>query len=232
MSDFEAAERPEAEVSVVVPVYDNEDSLEELRARLDSVLRSEGPYEIVFVDDASRDGSRFVLRRLVSGDSRIHLIELDRNRGQHQAALAGLRHATGRWIVLMDADLQDPPEAIPVLLKRGRDGFDAVFAGREGSYQGRWRMVSSRVYRKVLTSVLPLPQGAGMFVALRSEAARRLLAMAGPSSHLVGMIGAAHINATSIPVARHRRASGSSTYTNWSRARSAFAALRWALRAR
>lgn len=232
MSGVEAPGEPEAEVSVVVPVYGNEDSLEELHARLDSVLSPEGSYEIVFVDDASPDRSRFVLRRLASEDPRIRLIELDRNRGQHEAALAGLRHATGRWIVVMDADLQDRPEVIPALLRRGRDGFEAVFAGREGSYQGRWRMLTSLAYRKLLRGVLPLPQGAGMFVALRSEAARQLLAMAGPPSHLVAMIGAAHINATSIPVERHRRAAGSSTYTTWSRARSAFAALRWAVRAR
>lgn len=225
-------ERSACEVSVVVPVYGNEASLEELHARLAAALRHEPSHQIVFVDDASPDGSRSVLRRLATEDPRVRLVELDSNRGQHEAVIAGIRSASARWIVVMDADLQDPPEAIPALLACGRDGFDAVFAGRSGVYQGRWRMVTSWAYRRVLSMVLALPPGAGMFVALCSEAARELVAMDGPPSHLVAMIGAARINATSIPVQRDRRVTGSSMYTTSSRTRTAVAALRWALWAR
>ena len=73
-----------------------------------------------------------VLDRLSRDHPEIEVLHLDENRGQHPAALAGLARACGEWVVVMDADLQDPPEAVPVLLEVGRTGYDAVFAGRRG----------------------------------------------------------------------------------------------------
>jgi len=158
----------------------------------------------------------------------IKVLELNQNGGQHEAALRGLRHASGEWLVILDADLQDPPEAIPTLLARARTGFDAVFAGRRGRYQSGLRMLTSRAYRVALSRLIPVPPDAGMFVALRGSAVRSLVELNGPPSQVVAMIAAAGLRSTSVPVPRQPATSGRSAYTTGLRLRSALRAFRWA----
>ena len=119
-------------LSIVIPVYNEQDVLPTLFARLDRVLESLGtPCEVVLVDDGSRDRSPALLREKQAADPRVVVVALSRNFG-HQAALsAGLRAASGDAVVLMDADLQDPPEVIPELVARWREGFKVVLAQRE-----------------------------------------------------------------------------------------------------
>src|SRR5262249_24835851 len=106
-------------VSVVLPVHNEEGNLRELHRRLTTVLQSIGrPYEMVFVDDGSTDRSTEILRTLYREDPSVTVIELSRNFGHHLAITAGLDHATGDAVVLMDADLQDQPEEIPALLEK------------------------------------------------------------------------------------------------------------------
>src|SRR5205814_350062 len=120
-------------VSVVVPVYRNTETLEELHRRLDAALGAAGvDFELVFVEDACPAGSLAVLRRLEAADPRVGVLALPRNVGQHAAVLRGLARARGRAVVVMDADLQDPPDAVPALLARRAQGPAAVFAGRRG----------------------------------------------------------------------------------------------------
>ena len=124
------AQRPT--LSIVIPVYNEQDVLPALFARLDRVLDSLGePCEVVYVDDGSRDRSPVLLREKQAADPRVVVVALSRNFG-HQAALsAGLRIASGQAVVLMDADLQDPPEVIPDLVARWREGYKVVLARRE-----------------------------------------------------------------------------------------------------
>ena len=105
-------------VSVLVPVYNNAHSIEELHRRVSGTLEAAGrQFEIIFVNDGSSDGSLVALRRLAEQDSRCVVLSLSRNFGQHPAINAGLRRATGDITVLMDADLQDRPEEMPRLLQ-------------------------------------------------------------------------------------------------------------------
>ena len=151
------------DVSVVVPVYGNAETVGPLQARLRAVLdRAALAHETVFVDDASPDGSLAALRALAERDPAVRVLALPRNRGQHRAVLAGLRLARGRHVAIMDADLQDPPEALPALLARARDGYDAVFAGRRGHYESRGRLLTSRVFKWLLHAATGLPADAGM----------------------------------------------------------------------
>ena len=122
-------------ISVVLPVYRNRPCLPELHRRLTEALRAiTSDYELVFVDDAGADGSLEWVRECRQRDERVVLVEMPRNAGQHRAVLAGLARSTGAAVVVMDADLQDPPEAIGGLvraLERDIDGADLEvrFAG-------------------------------------------------------------------------------------------------------
>ena len=124
------------ELSVVVPVYRNRQSLAALAARVRAALAPVCSYELVLVDDACPDGSGELIEELAASDQAIVPLYLPANRGQHRAVLAGLAVASGSYCVIMDADLQDPPEELPVLLDRASAGdVDAVFAGRAGRYE-------------------------------------------------------------------------------------------------
>ena len=218
---------PAPTVSVVVPVYRNEDTIADLVARLaPSLAATAGGFEMIFVDDASPDGSAALLERAAGRDARISVLHLSRNVGQHRAAMLGLAHARGSWIVVMDADLQDPPEAIPALLAV-QPSADAVFAGRRGLYESRSRLLTSRLFKGTLALLTGLPPDAGMFVALRRPMVDRLVSMGGSDPFVPAMIGCSGLTTTSIPVERAPRASGVSSYTLLARVRAALRALRW-----
>ena len=108
-------------VSVVVPVHDEEEALPELRRRLEASLGSlPGPYEVVYADDGSADRSPEMLESWARADDNVVLVQLSRNFGMEIAMSAGLEHASGAYVVLMHADLQDPPELIPDMLQARR----------------------------------------------------------------------------------------------------------------
>ena len=111
--------RREPEFSVVVPLFNEEANLGSLHARLSDALSAlAAPYELVFVDDGSFDGTPALLERLARSDPRLVVVRLSRNFGHQAAVSAGLDHATGRAVVVMDGDLQDPPEVLPEFVRR------------------------------------------------------------------------------------------------------------------
>jgi dolichol-phosphate mannosyltransferase len=119
------------EISVVTPVYQARDCLGELYRRLVDVLQPlPGGFEIVMVNDASPDDSWQQIQELAGRDGRVRGIDLSRNFGQHCAITAGIDHARGEWVVVMDCDLQHRPEAIPQLYRKAKEGYDIVFARR------------------------------------------------------------------------------------------------------
>ena len=137
----------DVELSVVVPVYKCAECLGSLRDRLVRVLDSAvSSFELVFVDDRSPDDSWTVLRELAEADQRIRAVRLSRNFGQHAAITAGLAACRGSWVVVMDCDLQDPPEEIPRLLAKAGEGYDVVLSKRVGRKQAWFRRVAGRAY--------------------------------------------------------------------------------------
>jgi dolichol-phosphate mannosyltransferase len=139
------------EISVVSPVYCCADCLGALCERIESALGSIGvSHEIVLVDDASPDGAWPVMRELAASDPRIKAVGLSRNFGQHAAIAAGLEHARGRWLIVMDCDLQDRPEEIAGLYAKAQEGYDIVFAEREARQDGWLKRTSSRAFIALL----------------------------------------------------------------------------------
>jgi len=218
------------DVSVVVPVYRNSATLRELRGRVENALSTAGlTHEMIFVNDACIDGSAGVIDDMARGDDQVRAIHLARNSGQHAALLAGLRIARGGWAVLMDADLQDPPEAIPALIQEGKRGNPVVFAGRRGKYQSPGRMISARIHRTLVHIVSGLPRDAGAFVAIDRETIDKLLALRGPAPFIPTMIWCTGAPLKSIPIERSPRAQGESAYSSLRRLNSARRAFAWIL---
>ena len=140
------------ELSVVIPVYNCAGCLRELHARLTAaLLEVTSDYEIVLVDDRSADGAWDILRELAGGDQRLRIVRLSRNFGQHAAITAGLARATGNWTVVMDCDLQEPPEEIPRLYAKAQEGYEIVRAVREGRRHSAFRRFSATLYRRMLS---------------------------------------------------------------------------------
>lgn len=219
-------------VSIVVPVYRNADTLAPLHARLTAVLGADAGVEFIYVDDACPAGSGAVLDRLAAGDSRVRVLRLPRNLGQHRAIVEGLRAARGAIVVSMDADLQDPPEAVPDLVSAIAVGHEVVFCGRAGAYASRGRRLTSRLYKRMQWWLAGVPIDAGSFVALRREVVDRVLAMpAGPQT-IAATIGMAGGRMTSLPRRRPARPLGRSAYSSRMRLSLALGSLWWMVRRR
>jgi glycosyltransferase involved in cell wall biosynthesis len=153
-------------VSVVVPIFNEEENLPELRRRMAAALDSTGEaWELILVNDGSSDGSARLIRAFHAEDRRIKLVNLSRNFG-HQAALtAGVHHARGGCVVLSDGDLQDPPEVIPEMVAKWREGAQVVLGERRSRADSGARGLGFRLFYPVMRRVADLPEtpDAGIF---------------------------------------------------------------------
>ena len=142
---------PRPELSVVVTLFQEGSTLEELHARLAAALEALGrPYEVLYVDDGSTDGTFAVLERIHEGDDHVRAVRLKRNVGQHPAMHAGLSRARGDIVVTMDGDLQNPPEDVPRLVEAVEAGYD-VASGRRAARHDSWgRTIPSRLINGML----------------------------------------------------------------------------------
>jgi dolichol-phosphate mannosyltransferase len=146
----DARRSSEVELSVVVPVYGCADCLAALQSRLTrSVAEITDSYEFVFIDDRSRDDGWAVLQRLARGDHHVRAFRLSRNFGQDAAITAGLAQARGQWVVVMDCDLEEPPEEIPRMWAAAGEGYDVVRTTRRGWRHSAFRRWASRTYRRL-----------------------------------------------------------------------------------
>jgi glycosyltransferase involved in cell wall biosynthesis len=218
------------DISVIVPVYGNAPTLKELCRRIRAVLDARGhSYQIVFVDDASTDDSLAVLDELKQQGS-IVVLPLSSNLGQHRAVVNGLRRADGMTVVVLDADLQDPPEAIPWLLDRLQEGFAAVYAARRGRYQSLFRRLTSRLFKAWVHIVAGVPTDMGPFTAMDRRMVDSIVSRAPDRPFLPALIAGAGLPIASVPVLRARRPIGRSAYTNWDRLVMAASVVRGILR--
>jgi glycosyltransferase involved in cell wall biosynthesis len=168
-------------LSVVVPVFNEQESLPEFHRRLAATLDRVAPgAEIVYVNDGSSDGSMALLGALHLADPRVAVLDLSRNFGKEAAMSAGLDHADGDAVVLIDADLQDPPELIEDMLRAWRDGADVVVMRRRSRARESWlRRSTAHAFYRVIgrLGTIPIPPDTGDFRLLsrRAVAALRLL---------------------------------------------------------
>ena len=153
-------------ISIVVPIFNEEENLPELRQRLTKALDSTGEsWELICVNDGSRDRSLQILREMHQQDPRIKVIDLSRNFGHQPAVTAGIHHATGDCVVLIDGDLQDPPEIIPELVKKWKEGNQVVLAERSSRAETGTRGIGFRLFYPIFRRISDLPSApdAGIF---------------------------------------------------------------------
>jgi len=149
------AETARLEISVVIPVFNEAATLADLHQRLSRTLKDVGrPAEIIFVDDGSTDRSAEVLKALHAQDAAVRVVRFNRNYGQHAAVFAGMERARGDVVVTLDADLQNPPEEIPALLRRLDDGFDVVGGARVQRQDSWFRRTASRLVNRTTSAIV------------------------------------------------------------------------------
>ncbi|MFH1422233.1 MAG: glycosyltransferase [Planctomycetota bacterium] len=140
------------DISVVIPVHNEEDNIDELYDRLTKTLKTTNEsYEIILVNDGSTDKSEEKLKDIAEKDEHVTAIQLKRNYGQHQAIFAGFENSQGDVVITIDADLQNPPEEIPNLLKKSAEGYDIVFTIRENRQDSLFRKFASYI-RNIVTA--------------------------------------------------------------------------------
>jgi dolichol-phosphate mannosyltransferase len=202
-------------LSVVVPLCNEEATVRELRARVCAAM-DDVPFELVLVDDASSDLTGEILAGLADTDPRVRVIHLSRNFG-HQAALtAGLEHARGNVIVMLDGDLQDPPELIARMLEHWRSGSDVVYGVRtERKGEGRVKLATARWFYRLFARVsdVDLSPNSGDFRLLDRRALDALLRMRERNRFLRGMTVWIGYTQTAVPYERDPRFAGETKYT-------------------
>jgi glycosyltransferase involved in cell wall biosynthesis len=204
-------------LSIVVPCYNEAAVLLELHVRLVSALEhlTDVSVEIIYTDDGSRDQTPEILRQLQAGDARVRIVSLSRNFGHQVAVSAGLEHASGAAVVIIDADLQDPPEVIPEMLERWRDGYQVVYglrAKRAGeTIFKRW--TAKVFYRLInLLSEIEIPLDVGDFRLLDRKVVEVLLAMPERDRFLRGMVSWIGFKQVAVIYDRAARSAGESKY--------------------
>lgn len=202
-------------LSVVAPLYNEEATLGEFHRRLFASL--EGLFvEVILVDDGSTDGTSRILAELAESDPAVRVVTLSRNFG-HQAALtAGLDHARGDVAVMLDSDLQDPPELIPSMLEHWRSGSDVVYAVRRlRAGESRTKLASARWFYRLFSRLaqIKLEQNAGDFRLLDRRALDGLNSMRERNRFLRGMTVWVGFTQTAIPYDREPRHAGETKYT-------------------
>ena len=147
-------------ITIIIPAYNEEESLPHLYERLEKLMNTMGNYqfEILFVNDGSKDNTINLIKEYREKDNRISYVDFSRNFGKEIAMIAGLDYATGDCVIFMDADLQDPPELIPELVKYWEEGYDDVYAKRSSRKGETWlKKFTSKMYYRVLQSLTSVP---------------------------------------------------------------------------
>ncbi len=204
-------------ISIVVPVFNEEDGLPELHTRLTSVFASlPFRYEIVFVDDGSSDGSLALLKRLHAADPCVRYLRLSRNFGHQTAITAGMDHASGDAVIVMDADLQDPPELVPDMIRRYQAGADVVYGVREERLGiSPLRQAIYRAFYRCLRRLTPIaiPLDSGDFRLLSRRVLEQLRRMPERNRFVRGLVAWVGYRQEGVPYVRPGRFAGKPKYT-------------------
>lgn len=203
-------------LSIVAPLYNEERNLRPLVLRLVPVLEGLGlPFEALFVDDGSTDGTLETLRELCAADPRLKAISFSRNFGKEIAIAAGLDHARGAAVVVMDSDLQHPPEIIPLFVEKWRAGYENVYGERvDRTSDPRLRVALTRIFYTLIDHIgdVVMPAGAGDFRLLDRKAVDALCAMRERARFNKGLFAWIGFKTIGVPFMVEQRAHGASTF--------------------
>ena len=203
-------------LSVVVPLYNEEQVVRETHRRLKAVMDAVGePYEIVFVDDGSRDQTPAIARELCRRDACTKLVSFSRNFGHQAAITAGMEHAAGRAVVVIDADLQDPPEVIPRMIQKWREGYEVVYGRRMARREETlFKKATAALFYRLLSALadVHVPLATGDFRLLDRKALDALQRLPEHNRYVRGLTAWIGFRQTGVPYVREGRLAGETKY--------------------
>jgi undecaprenyl-phosphate 4-deoxy-4-formamido-L-arabinose transferase len=201
-------------ISVVIPVYRSEQTLGELHRRLVASLETiTSDFEVLLVDDRGDDGSWARIEELAHGDARVRGVQLSRNFGQHAATICGITLSTGDWIITIDDDLEQPPEAIPELYRKAVEGFSLVYGVYGARSHSWWRNLTSEIARRMFTLAIPsLNHEYTSFRVVERKIALALADFDSPFPFVDGYLSWLTNNYATVPVEHGERLHGRSNY--------------------
>jgi dolichol-phosphate mannosyltransferase len=204
-------------LSVVIPCYNEEESLRETHRRVKAACDAVhiGSYEIILVNDGSKDGTLSIMKDLLTSDPCLVIVDLSRNHGHQLALTAGLSHAKGDYIFILDADLQDPPELLGAMLARAKAGVDVVYGKREvREGESAFKLATADAFYNVLSylSDIPIPKDVGDFRLITRRVVDQFLAMPEQHRFIRGMIAWIGYTQEAFPYKRDPRFAGVTKY--------------------
>lgn len=204
------------DLSLLAPVFNEEENLGELLERLLKVARGLGvKFEIILIDDGSRDASVRIAKDFIRKNSEIKLIRFNRNYGQHSALFAGFAEAQGEVIVTIDADLQNPPEEIPKLLEKMKEGYEVVGGYRKSRQDSIFRKIPSFFVARMTSRFVsvPLKDYGCMLRAYRKALVKDMVASGEAATYIPALANSLASSVAEVPVEHQRRAKGKSKYS-------------------
>lgn len=203
------------EISVVVPVYRSEGTLEALCKRIsDAVAPLDPHFEILLVEDCGGDGSWAEIERLSAQDPHLKGFQLSRNFGQHAATLCGITHSKGRWVATLDDDLEQLPECLPQLYAKAQEGYDLVYGVYPERTHKAWRNLTSHLARWLFNKAIPsLNHAYTSYRFIRGDIARSLAQFDSPFPFVDGYLSWLTNRYATVEVPHGNRLQGSSNYT-------------------
>ncbi len=204
------------DVSVIIPVFNEQENISELIARLTTVLgASQKNYEVILVDDGSKDRSFSMLKDLAKSDPHLKVIRFNRNYGQHNAIFAGFAEAKGSVIVTLDADLQNPPEEIPKLLAKMAEGYEVVGGYRQNRQDSIFRKIPTYLVAKMTSRFVGvhLKDYGSMLRAYKKDLVDAMLESGEVSTYIPALANSLASSVAEIPVDHQARSRGESKYS-------------------
>jgi glycosyltransferase involved in cell wall biosynthesis len=203
-------------LSVVVPCFNEEAVIGQTHRRLAATLAEAGlTFEIIYVDDGSADQTFTALQQIQRGDTRVRIVRFSRNFGHQVATTAGLQHASGNAVVLIDADLQDPPELISAMVSKWQEGYEVVYGTRVSRKgESRFKAWTAKAFYRLINCIsdVAIPLDTGDFRLMDRRVVEAVLAMPERDRFLRGMIAWAGFRQVSLPYVREARAAGKTKY--------------------
>lgn len=202
--------------SVIVPMYNEEEVITETYTRLTKVMDGIGEnYEIIFINDGSRDNTGAIIREFCKNNKRIKMIDFARNFGHQIAITAGMDYAAGECMVIIDGDLQDPPELIPDMIKIWRDGYEVVY-GKRKSRKGEtfFKKITAKVYYRILRTLtnVDIPVDTGDFRLIDRKVCEALKQLPERSRYVRGLMSWVGFKQIAIEFERNERFAGETKY--------------------
>jgi dolichol-phosphate mannosyltransferase len=211
-----AQETTQVVYSIVAPVFNEEETLPHFYQHVVAVMEQVGEtFELIFVNDGSRDGSLRLMQELHERDQRVRVVDFSRNFGHQIAISAGLDYARGEAVIILDADLQDPPEVIPALIARWKDGAEVVYAQRSSRKgETRFKLLTASLFYRLITRItsVEIPRDTGDFRLLDRRVVDTLVTMREQHRFMRGLSAWVGFRQEAVQYERHERFAGTTKY--------------------